>query len=304
MSLPDEVFMNHPMARIALFLLALAGVPFLGGCGGPPPVSGDIQANEGRSQKLMALSAQEAGHIPDADMRLTRQLNLADLQIDRGWSDNARDTLTAARNTLGSPEAAKLNDQIRLSGWVSISQLSRRIHDMADAAIATDTALVELERIEDPAKRCEYVMGLANELQYIKGKPAAAALLAKAGPWTKWIDNLSWKRQALVAFATALFNLDDFDAGQKMVEQETHAAWRSDVLATMAQAAQEEQVQTVSGVPVAAAEARGFVTRGLSAGHVSIGPLVPANNNQPFFGKSLDYDRVFKNQKNAQTTQD
>jgi len=296
--------MNHPISRATPLLLLLAAVPFLHGCGGPPPISGDIPANEGRSQKLMALAAREAGSIPDADMRLTRQLNLADLQIERGWPDNARDTLAAARQSLGSPEAAKLNDQTRLSGWVSISQLSRRIHDMADARTATDTALVELDRIEDPARRCQFVMGLANELQYIKGKPAAAALLARAGPWTKWIDNLAWKRQALVAFATALFNLDDFDAGQKMVEQETNAVWRSDVLATMAQAAQEEQVQTSSGVTVA--EARGFVARGLLAAPApaSIGPSAPANNNQPFFGKSLDYDRVFKNQKNAQTTQD
>jgi hypothetical protein len=288
--------MNHPMARKALLLLALTAVPLISGCGGPPPVSGDMQANEGRSRKLMALAAQEAGHIPNADMRLTRQLNLADMQIDRGWHENARDTLAAARHTLGAPEAANLNEQTRLSGWVSISQLSRRIHETADAAVATDAALVELERIEDPARRCQYVMGLANELQYIKGKPAAAALLAKAGPWTKSIDNLSWKRQALTAFATALFNLDDFDAGQKMVEEETDAAWRSDVLATMAQAAQE-QTQT-AGV----AESRSaFVAA--AAPPASLTPS-PTSNNQPFFGKSLNYDDVFKNQKNAQTTKD
>jgi hypothetical protein len=275
--------MKHPMARAGFLLLVITLIPLLCGCGGPPPVSGRLQLNEERSQKLMAMAAREAEKIGDADMRLTRQLNLADAQIQRDWTDNAKSTLAAARKTMGTPEAAKLNDHARLSGWVSISELSRRIDDMATAAIATQAALGELDKIEDLGKRCEYVMGISNELQYIKGKAAAAGLLTSAGPWTQSIDNLAARRQALIAFSAALFNLDDFDAGQKMLAQEPDAAWRSDVLASMAQ------------MPAAGKD--------MSAAAVS-SVTAPQSIIQPFYGKSLDYEQVFKNQTKSNTSKD
>lgn len=274
--------MKHPIARTARLFLVFAALPSFYGCSGPSPISPHLHVDEARSQKLMALAAEEAGKIGDADMRLTRQLNLADMQIARDWIDNARTTLAAARKTLGSPEAGKLNDHARISGWVSISELSRRINDMAGAATATEAALRELDRIEDPSKRCEYVMGLANELQYIKGKAAAAELLGRAGPWTKSIDNLSQRRQALIAFSTALFNLDDFDAGQKMLGQEPDAAWRSDVLAGMAQIAPAESF---------ASDSSGSLR-------------VQSPTSQPFYGRSLNYEQVFKNKRASQTSKD
>jgi hypothetical protein len=118
-------------------------------------------------------------------------------------------------------------------------------------------------------------------------KSAAAAQLARAGPWTNSIDNLALRRQALIAFSTALFNLDDFDAGQKMLGQERDAAWRSDVLAGMAQMPREEQV----------------ASRSLSSAQASLSPAAPPTT-QPFFGKNLEYDQVFKNQKQSQTSKD
>ena len=271
------------MKPILVCHVLFATLFFLDGCGGPPPVSPHLQQSESRSQKLMALAANEAGKIAEPDQRLTRQLNLADLQSSRGWTADARVTLSAASKTLASPDAAKLNDHARISGWVSISELSRRIDDMPSASTATEAALREMERIEDPSKRCQYVMGLANELQYIKGKPAAAALLAKAGPWTKSIDSVPQRRQALVAFSTALFNLDDFAAGQTMLSHETDAAWRSDVLASMAQFAMpaEGSIQFAAKQELSAPAA-----------------------TQPFYGRSLNFDQVFKNQKSSQTSKD
>jgi hypothetical protein len=283
------------LLTLALLTLGVGGIIHFAGCGAPP-ISGRLNVDENRSQKLMALAADDAGLIADPDMRLSRQLNLADLQINRGWNDDARNTLAAARKTLSSPEASKLNDHARLSGWVSTSELCRRIHDMPGAATATDAALQALDRIEDPGKRCQYVMGLSNELQYIKGKPAAAELLAKSGPWTKSIDSIPLRRQALVAFATALFNLDDFTAGQTMLRQEPDPAWRSDVLAGMAQsdAAQfrPAELMTLRHSSAAASEA-------LAPADASLMP-----STQPFFGRQLNYDQVFKNQKKSQTTKD
>lgn len=280
--------MNHSSARSnALLLMLMTAVSLIGGCSEPPPVTGDLQLNKQRSQKLMALASDEAGKIVDADVRLTRQLNLADVQIARDWADDAKRTLTAARKTLESPEAGKLNDHARISGWVSISELSRRIKDPPTAATATEAALVELDKIVDPSKRCEYVMGISNELQYVRGKPAAAAQLARAGPWTNSIDNLALRRQALIAFSTALFNLDAFDAGQQMLGQEKDAAWRSDVLASMAQMPLEEK----------------FASRSMGAEQAPAAPAAMATT-QPSYGKNLEYDQVFKNQKKSQTSKD
>jgi hypothetical protein len=305
------------LGRRLLVLLALASLPWLGGCA-PEPVSPVLHATEARSRKLMALAAEEAGRIPDPDMRLTRQLNLADVQIGRDWKDDARKSLAAARATLAAPESTKLGEQARLGGWVSVSELSRRSHDTDVAAAATDAALAELNKIEDPAARCEYVMGVANELQYSKGKPAAAALLDRAGPWTRSIDSVGSRRQALVAFATALFNLDDFDAGRKMLDQESDPAWRSDVLAGMAENPPTE-VALGTGVvaPVmlrrervnaeAMAESGLTVTATGSASGSAGGPDAARSvspNGQPFFGKQLDFEQVFKNRKSSLTTQE
>ena len=266
--------------------LAVAGI-CLHGCAAPSPVTGNLHIEEARSQKLTALAAEEADQIGEVDMRLTRQLNLADTQSTRGWEADARTTLAAARKTLNAPEAAKLNTHARMSGWVSVSELSRRVKDAAGALSATEAALRDLDGVEDPGKRCQYVMGLANELQYIKGKPAAAALLARAGPWTKSIDNLPLRRQALVAFSAALFTLDDFTAGQSMLRQETDAAWRSDILASMAPMPRPaEKAYRASDAPMAP------------------GSLSSSAATQPFFGRNLHYEQVFQNQKSSQTSKD
>ena len=89
--------------KLALALIlattSIVGIARLSGCTSTLPVTGNLHVEEARSQKLMALAADEAGKISDVDMRLTRQLNLADLQSTRDWNADARKTLAAARNT-------------------------------------------------------------------------------------------------------------------------------------------------------------------------------------------------------------
>ncbi len=248
------------------------------GCNNAPRITGNLNPTAPRSQKLMALAAEEAGQIPEPDMRLTRQLNLADQQIRRGWPADAQATLSWARDTLRSKDAKQLNDHATVSGWISISQLARQIKAMDLATDACESAVGVMEKLEDPAKRCQYVFGVANELQYLKGKPAAAAIMAKSGPWTKSIDNLQQRREAEVSFASALFNFDDYAAGQAMLRQDDDAAWRSDTLARLA-------AIPVGGAPSAVA-------------------AEPRMDAPKAFGRSLDYEKVFQNQVKSNTSKD
>jgi len=269
--------------------LVLAGggamlLVFPSGCTEMHPVNGQLDVTNDRSQRIMALAAEEAAAIPDPDTRLTRQLNLADTQIQRGWPVDARVTLTAARDTLQAKDAVKLNDHARISGWISISQLARQADDLALAVGACDSAKAAMTAIEDPAKRCQYVMGISNELQYLKGKPAAAALLALAAPWTRVIDNLPKRREATVAFASALFTLDDFTDAKAMIHQDDDAAWRSQtlqMLASLRPASQGPDMVGAASLRVDSPQAGSF-----------------------YFGKNLNYQQIFQNQTNSQTGKD
>ena len=110
------------VAITAVMMLSLG----LAGCQSQARITGTLNPNASRSQKLMAMAADEAGKIPEPDMRLTRQLNLADQQIQRGWKTDAQVTLTRASENLKSTDGAGLNDHARVSGWISISQLGRQ----------------------------------------------------------------------------------------------------------------------------------------------------------------------------------
>jgi len=265
----------------SVVMLVLAGggavlMVFPPGCAEMHPVNGQLDVTNDRSQRIMALAAEEAAAIPDIDARLTRQLNLADVQIQRGWPVDARVTLAAARGTLQTKVAAQqLNDHARISGWISVSQLARQAKDLALAITACDSAAVAMMAIEDPAKRCQYVMGIGNELQYLKGKPAAAALLAQAAPWTKSIDNVPTRRAATVAFACALFTLDDFDDAKAMFRQDDDAAWRSQMLQTLASPAEVTNLRQIGAASAVAP-----------------------------FGKDLNYRTIFQNQTNSQTSKE
>ncbi len=289
--------MRHPS-----LLSLVAGIMFLGvviamllsaGCGGQPPISGNINTTAGRSQQLMVLAAEEAAAISDIDARLTRQLNLANAQIQRGWPSDARTTLSGASQTLAKDGKA-LNNHARISGWVAVSQLSRQAADDATGTRAVEQAVGDLLAIEDQAQRCQYVMGLANELQYLKGRPAAADLLAKAGPWAREIDSVPQRRQALVAFASALFNFDDFKAGQSVLRQDDDAAWRSDMLVALATPVERHDYKTANTSELRAAHE---VDQGMADAPSSL-------SAQPYFGQKLRFEDVFQGQTKSQTQGD
>lgn len=269
--------LTQPVRALAVVVLLLGLVS--AGCQTQPRITGTLTPSATRSQKLMAMAADEAGNIPEPDMRLTRQLNLANQQIHRGWKTDAQTTLTHAAQTLKSKDAAQLNDHARVSGWISISQLGRQTGTAELAAQACDNAVAVMEKIEDPAKRCQYVFGIANELQYHKGQPAAAAILSKAGPWTRSIDHLQQRRDALVSFASALFNFDDYIAGQGMLRQDDDPAWRSDTLARLA------------NFPPAPA------SMALDKSAASPQQVQP-------YGKQLDFGSIFENKTKSNTSKD
>jgi hypothetical protein len=263
--------------RLATVLGTVSLALVLLGCAGTPPLRGTLDPNNPqRSQRLTALAAEEAALIPDVDARLTRLLNLADTQIQRGWNEDAKTTLAAARTTLASPDAMKLNQHARISGWVSVSELCRAVRDMAGAGSACEGAIAAVLGIADPARRCQYVMGVANELQYLRGKPAAVDFLTRAGPWTRSIDDVPARRQATSSFAAALFNLDDFQAGQNMLKQDDDPVWRADTLARFASISE------------------GGGGRGASQIAAEF----------PQFGRDLRYRQVFQGQVKSQTVKD
>jgi hypothetical protein len=285
--------------RLGVLLLTLGlcsgGVLWMyGGCA-TPPLDGHLRNTEARSQKLMSLAAAEAAKIEDVDRRLTRQLNLADMQISRGWKDDARRTLAASRATLSSPDAAKLNDHARLSGWVSVSELCRAVDDKAGAATACDGAVAELEKLPSEAARCEYVMGVSNELQYIRGKEAAAKMLEKAGPWTRAIDHLEKSRAAVIAFATALFNLDEYERGQAMLGHVADAGWRSEKLQALA-------MQPVDSRISAYAARKSSAESTVAVDAAGEPQMVPGSTG--YYGKNLQYRNVYQNQLRANTGSD
>lgn len=289
------------MRRLATLALAAVLVSFSGGlsgCKDDRPISGVVRVSPDRGKRLLALAAREAAAIKDIDARITRQLNLADQQLNRGWKEEAQQTLGEAVTTLQSGDAASLNDHARMSGWISVSQLSRQASDLPRADAASQSAVAALRQIENPAVRCEYVMGVANELQYSRGMGEASKVLGQAGAWTQSIDDVARRRQAVVSFASALFNLDDYAAGQKMLQHEGDAAWRSETLQKLAQLAAEQapvvrdQALRASMPKAAASEAR---EQNEADGSFSA---------SPYFGRRLDYKTVFQNQSKSQTVLD
>jgi len=268
------------------------------GCAGPDALSPRLKPTSERSQKLTALSAEEAGLIPDLDVRLTRQLNIADQQISRGWKNDAIVTLAGAKKTLVSDDAHALGDHARVSGWVSISELSRQVRDTSAASFAGERAVDGVLAIKDFGKRCEYVIGVANELQFARSISEAAKFVTDSGPWTKGLESPVQRRRALVGFASVLFNLDDYTGGQKMLRYDDDVAWRTDTLASLAAMQEVTGDQSLytnkSSAPQAVMEQQ-------TGAAIQASPT--PEESQPF-GRSLDYRSVFQNQKNSQTVKD
>lgn len=186
-----------------------------------------------RSSQLMVLAAGEAKAIPDADVRLTRQLNIANEILLRYGKDGASEALLEATETLNTV-GPQLDGHALLSGWVSVAQIARRASADALATDAVTRAMREIERMPNVAERCDYVIDVAEEASHTLGAPQAVALLMKSGDWAQAIPSSGDRRTARLAFASALFNLEDYDAGAAILRKEKDALWSSDALIQLA----------------------------------------------------------------------
>ena len=202
------------------------------GCGGV-----DSFRSADRAARLMAMAAAHASDIESPRERLTRQLNIANLQNQEGRAGDARATLTQAAQTIRQAEDGRLDEHTRMAGWVSISELSRRAGDRRSAGGACDEALALLRSIQPPDKRCRYVRGVAHEARLLRGKKASAAILRESGDWAQRIRDRAERRKACTVIASDLFLCDDYRGGDALLRHDDDAAWRSDILLQLAKSA-------------------------------------------------------------------
>lgn len=256
--------------------------------------------NAERSRKLTVLAAREAASIADADARLTLQLNIANGALDRFEPEDGMAVISEVVKTLRS-ERDRLRGRTRLGGWVSASQLSRRAKNAAAAAEATRAAAQELDELGDQAERCQYLLGVAEEVRLSQGEPAAIALLSKGGGWATAIDNREERRRARLAFASALLELSAFDDALAVLRQEQDAAWASATLLALAATPETTAFATaeVSRPPRYGAEvvSQEVVTSTASRAESpeSAPPPAPVRRPRPGYGKAVDFSSVFQN---------
>lgn len=257
-----------------------------------------------RSSQLMVLAAGEAKAIPDADVRLTRQLNIANEILLRYGKEGASEALLEATETLNTV-GQSLDGHALLSGWVSVAQIARRADAQPLATDAVTRAMREIERMPNVAERCDYVIDVAEEASHTLGAPQAVALLMKSGDWAQSIGSTSDRRSARLAFASALFNLEDYDAGAAILRKEQDALWSSDALIQLASPGTmlassnpnpnrrfEESARVNAPPPVeAAVEVAG--RRGFSfSSDESSTPAQPVQQHK--YGKKLGFESVFQ----------
>jgi hypothetical protein len=250
-------------------LAALCTLVAAAGCAGSRDLNSRWPTGD-RGRELLALAARETADIPDPDARLTRQLNIADTQIHGFDAADGILTLHAARQTIRQA-GDQLGEDVRLAGGVSISQLARAGRDQTTAESACQEALERLHSLPGEARRCRYVLGVANEARHLVTEKTAVDLLKMAGGWAKAIDSVAERHQALLAFAVALFNLDRAEDGVAVLRNEPDAAWRADTLVMLASASSPGR-----------AVARGHTMQGSAS-----------------YGQQLDYEFMFKGRSEA-----
>jgi hypothetical protein len=196
-----------------------------------------------RAAVLMRLAGQEADQITTPRERLTRLLNLAELQIGQGDSAGARATLSRAGATVRACSADDLDVHLHVSAWVSISELSRRAGDPGAARSACQEGLTFLRTVLPPAERVPYVKGLAAEFLACSGKAASASVLREGAQWAADIKDLSQRRSTLTILAHDLFLDDDYDGGRDALRRDPDVNWRTDTLIQLAKDAIPAPVQ-------------------------------------------------------------
>lgn len=112
-----------------------------------------------------------------------------------------------------------------------------------------------------------------------------------------------------MSFAAALFNLDDFSAGQQMLRHEPDAAWRSDTLTRLAMLTPTQDIRHARSGNAPAINLESLSTASMSPARpapdamAAPAEVAPADA-APYFGKQLRYNDVFRGQKNSQTQGD
>jgi hypothetical protein len=260
----------------------------LAGCTTTPPVD--------RESKLLTMAAGEAQQIPDSTARLTRQLNFASQQMSRGKTDESRQSLAYAAQTLRDAKPGDLTSQIRIAGWVSISELSREGSDLSTAHMACEQSVAVLQSLQPISDRPQYVIGVANEVQALDGKPAAAKLLEASADWIKQVEGVTMQRVALVAVADATFYCEDYAGGLTILRTDDDAAWRSDTLAMLAD---ENRIFRDSNGNIILNAGSGSRTLDWvsNVGNAAVPASVPSADAASSFSKPVDYKSVFSQSK-------
>lgn len=262
-----------PVVVLATFLL---------GCSSPGPTPID-------PDRLLRMAGEEAGQIASPRERLTRQFNIANRETQAGRATDARQTLRAARDTLEHADAAALDDQSRLAGWVSLAELSRDADDKPFANAALDQALAALDQVTPHPARCPYVLGVEHELRALRGNEPAIKLLTDAAQWALEIPVPATRRGTFVAFAEELFRCDAYDAARDVLRLDPDPAWRSDALVTLADRARWTPPSSFPFSP--SAPLATYAAKSGSASELASPPADSAST-QPVF-KSLDFRSNF-----------
>jgi hypothetical protein len=204
------------------FSVVFAALAILAGCATAEPTYHTVDPD-----RILTMAGQEAGQITSPLERLSTRLNIANRQSNSGRNADARATLAAARQTLESAGKFDLTDHQRLAGWISISELNRAADDRAAAGAALDNAIQYLNNLQPAYTRCQYVIGVADEINALRGQSASAELIKTAGDWAVQIPDEITRRRALATFASALFRCNDYGAAQKMLHYDPDVGWRS-----------------------------------------------------------------------------
>jgi hypothetical protein len=183
-----------------------------------------------RRSKLLAMASDEADLITDPGDRLSRELNFAYEQSNRGQKAEAKSSLAHAAQTLRGVGPKQLDEQKWIAGWVSISELSRAIDDTAAADAACDQAVALLRKLDPVEDRPRFVVGVSRQLYELHGPAAAAKLLEESAAWTAPIKDQPVRRLALTRVTESIFVCDDYDGGLAALRTDPDAAWRSDTL--------------------------------------------------------------------------
>ncbi len=243
-------------ATPVLMLVALS----LSTCSSPPTTT--------RSGRLLTMAAEEAGYITDLSDRLTRQLNISDLQIQLGQKAEALKTLALATDTLkveeagattkegaeAKPEKKTLDEFGRIAGWTSVAELLHSAGNDTTAVDAYMNAVEALNSVQPEVKRAQYVLSLSQVAFVLRGKEEAGQLLVKGGEWASKIPDVNTRRFALTSFTTALVGYDDLDAARKVMRNEPDAAWRADTFSAMARQTQVIEAQRLAAGEMSAAK--------------------------------------------------